>query len=373
MIDVHHPLCLFGACDLRPSYGKERGKPIYCVKHKEDGMYDVVSRLCSEKGCGKQPTFGFINKKPEYCKDHKTPEMVVVLKCTKCQEKGCSKPGLFNFPSESNGIYCKKHSAIGMIDVNRRRCKEKDCGISASYGKPGHPLSHCTKHRKPCMVKRSNSNCLECTNKAVYGTMTEAKHCEEHKSDKEINLSERKCLGCGLEMILNDAGKCEYCEPISMKASLHKQDAIMAYLDRRGLNGTATDKIIESGVCGKERPDRVYETDEIVLIFECDENQHKDRLCTCEQTRMINIGQSFGGLPVYFIRWNPDSYKPKVAKTKCVGITARQELVGDFISSILEKKTSLPHAHTSCVYLFYDGWNGLQEENWNILSAYDCK
>jgi hypothetical protein len=26
---------------------------------------------------------------------------------------------------------------------------------------------------------------------------------------------------------------------------------------------------------------------------------------------MVNIGQTFGGIPVYFIRWNPDDYSPE--------------------------------------------------------------
>ena len=46
-----------------------------------------------------------------------------------------------------------------------------------------------------------------------------------------------------------------------------------------------------------------------IVIIECDEHQHKKHDCACEQVRMINISQSFGAIPVYFIRWNPDSYK----------------------------------------------------------------
>ena len=83
----------------------------------------------------------------------------------------------------------------------------------------------------------------------------------------------------------------------------------MAYLDYQGLVGTSTDKMVDGGKCGRERPDRLFELPVRVLIIECDENQHKERACECEQTRMVNIGQSFGGLSVYFIRWNPDNFK----------------------------------------------------------------
>jgi len=90
-----------------------------------------------------------------------------------------------------------------------------------------------------------------------------------------------------------------------MISRLAKQNDLMNYLDARDLKGVSTDIVIDKGECGKERPDRVYDFGDKIVILECDEYQHRDRQCLCEQTRMVNIGQSFGGIPVYFIRWNP--------------------------------------------------------------------
>ena len=143
------------------------------------------------------------------------------------------------------------------------------------------------------------------------------------------------------------------------------------YLDFNNLKGKSTDTIIENGLCGKERPDRVYESQSFILILECDENQHKDRQCSCEQTRMVNIGQAYGGLPVYFIRFNPDDYLPREEKKLVDKIQQRYKLLADLIKSILANKTLLPNALLSAIYMYYDGWSSLEEEKWNIITPFE--
>jgi hypothetical protein len=144
----------------------------------------------------------------------------------------------------------------------------------------------------------------------------------------------------------------------------------MDYLDNRGLKGQMTDSTIDGGICGKERPDRVFDFGDKIVIVECDEHQHKDRACTCEQTRMVNIGQSFGGLPVYFIRWNPDNYSPQNDKKIPESLSKRHKLCGDLITDIKEGKIELPNALVSAIYLYYDDWTSIVEEKWVILSAF---
>lgn len=87
---------------------------------------------------------------------------------------------------------------------------------------------------------------------------------------------------------------------------------------------------------------------------------------------MINIGQSFGGLSVYFIRWNPDNYKPAKGKTTET-IKKRHKLCGDLISDIKTNKTVLPNAFISAIYLYYDGWSRFCDEKWEIMMNYDAE
>jgi hypothetical protein len=169
-------------------------------------------------------------------------------------------------------------------------------------------------------------------------------------------------------MVLDKNNKCEYCNPEIFKtARLAKQNAIMNYLDSRGLKGTQTDKSIDNGICGKERPDRVYDLKTHIIILECDEHQHKDRICLCEQVRMVNIGQSYGGTPVYFIRWNPDDYIPlneKLPETN----KNRNILCGNLIEFMINNTYLLPSGNLVYArYLYYDDWDGLDNEEWKVI------
>jgi hypothetical protein len=157
-----------------------------------------------------------------------------------------------------------------MVNVKRINCK---CGTSAYYGFPGKKKSRCARHREKGMIRNSNGKCKipKCKHMAIYGTNYIPKHCEEHKDENEQNLLEYPCTSCGLLSILDENKNCEYCDPKAFKrAYLSKQNALMNYLDYRGLEGTSTDIIVNGTECGKQRPDRVYELDDKVIIVECD-------------------------------------------------------------------------------------------------------
>ena len=260
-----------------------------------------------------------------------------------------------------------------MVDVKSKRCEQDGCETHVLYGKPGNKPSHCAKHREKGMIRRPNGKCITCKEPAIYGTNYIPKHCEAHKQEDEQNLVEQECISCHLTMILDKNNKCEYCNPEAFQISrLAKQNALMDYLDNRKLKGTSTDTTIDNGLCGKERPDRVYELPDKILILECDENQHRDRQCTCEQTRMVNIGQSFGGTPVYFIRWNPDDYSPMNDKKDPEILAKRHKLVGDYIRDIIKEKVDLPKALVSVIYMYYDEWDGITNEKWTTLSTFEA-
>ncbi len=407
MIDVKHPICKYDGCKTRPIFGKPGCKPEYCKDHKSkdmcdittkkrceqvgcnivasfdfkngkgrfckrhqlDGMINITARLCLYEECKIVSSFGKPGDKPQYCKKHSTKDMVDCIN-KRCVFEGCKiiNPAYNNIGEK--GKYCKLHSEDSMVDVHNPMCNM--CTKRAIYGISGNKPSSCFTHRKPGMIKRPNKKCKVCSKQAVYGVNYMALHCEEHKLEHEQNLIERECISCHLVMVLDKDNKCEYCNPIVFNSvRLAKQNALLNYLDSRKLNGTSTDKIIDRGVCGKERPDRVFELTDRVIIIECDENQHKDRNCSCEQTRMINIGNLFGGLPVYFIRWNPDDYVPESEKSMPEKINKRYKLLGDFLSDIINNNILLPYAFISAFYMYYDGWNCLATEKWNILAKYE--
>jgi hypothetical protein len=370
MIDLVHKKCENILCNKIPNYNFFGNKAKFCFEHREIGMIDVINKRCKETGCDSiSPCFDFPGEKGRYCSKHKK-EGMINIKDKRCEESECdSITPCFDFPGEK-GRYCSKHKKEGMIDVKHKICEEEGCDtLSLQYGKPGKPPSHCVKHRKEGMIKRPNSKCKLCDEKAIYGINLTALHCEIHKDKKDTNLCERECESCNLNFILNEYNLCEFCDPIIIeKAKFVKQNTLMKYLDSKDLKGDFTDIVIDKGECGKERPDRVFDFDDKIIILECDENQHKERNCVCEQTRMINISQSFGGIPIYFLRWNPDKYKSKnKEETMIKRYTTLENLIKNIKNNVLELHKSL----CSVMYLYYDGWTSLKEEKWEILLQYD--
>jgi hypothetical protein len=260
-----------------------------------------------------------------------------------------------------------------MISTKHVVCVHDDCINRAYYGKPGNKILYCLEHRLPGMIHTPNKKCnvSKCKNIAIYGLNCIPTRCEEHKQEDDQNMVEQSCKNCNLTMITDSNGLCEYCNPSSFQAiRLAKQTALMNYLNSRELYGTSTDIIVNDGVCGKERPDRVFEMEDKIVIVECDEHQHRERNCACEQTRMINIGQGYGGLPVYFIRWNPDDYST-CGDNKPEYISKRYKLLADYIFDIKNGNIILPPGLVSVMYMYYNGWDGLLKEEWKILLNYE--
>lgn len=263
-----------------------------------------------------------------------------------------------------------------MVNIKKKQCESPDCPTSSLYGWSGGVRSHCFQHRKAGMLRNPTARCryVRCKNKASFGALNEPCHCEQHAEDGEMNLIERECISCQLPFPLNRNDMCEYCDPKSFQSGrLAKQNALMAFLDGKGLYGSSTDKIIEGGVCGKERPDRIFDLGDRVIIVECDEHQHHGNPCECEQSRMVNIGQSFGGTPVYFVRWNPDRYKT-VGDKDMEPVKRRHTKLAEFLECVVDpcrRTDMLPHEKEVLVYalyMYYDGWDGLHRERWRCIT-----
>ena len=337
-------------------------------------MIDIKNKRCEAEGCNKiNPAFDITGGTGRFCVKHKLSNMINI-KGKRCEAEGCDKiTPIYDIPG-GTGRFCLKHKKPGMVDIKHIKCKYMDCNTRAYYGHPGNRVTYCTRHRLPGMIRRPNGKCKSdnCKEPAIYGLNYIPTHCESHKHPDQQNYIERECKSCNLIMTLNKDNLCEYCNPIGFEiARLAKQRAVMAYLDNKGLYGSSTDTIIDGGICGKERPDRVFDFGDKIIIFECDEHQHRDRACECEQTRMVNIGQMFGGIPVYFIRWNPDDYTPTSPQKGPEPIQKRYSLLADLLQSIKDNRYTLPNGLISAIYMYYDDWDNLNNTEWNIITKFD--
>lgn len=365
MVNVLVRKCTYPGCTKCASFGVT--STVRCKTHAQPEMKNLLQKVCEHDACEITASYALPGTRPAVCQKHASPGMVCVIGRT-CDHLGCtSRSRNYDVPG-GNGRFCTRHKETGMVDVRNPRCDE--CSISARYGLPGCKPSRCTRHRQSGMLLRPRARCTVCRKPALYGQNFIANHCEAHREDADQNLMERTCISCGLLMVLDANNKCEFCDPTRFETNrLAKQNALMTYLDKHKLRGNSTDVVIEKGACGRERPDRVFEFDDKVVILECDEHQHKDRICSCEQTRMVNLGQSFGGTPVYFLRWNPDMYAPGDDRAP-EPVAKRHKLVADYLHQIESGLVSLPTALVSVLYLYHDGWTSLAGATWEVLTPF---
>ena len=115
----------------------------------------------------------------------------------------------------------------------------------------------------------------------------------------------------------------------------------------------AYDRILDSArACGdRERPDFYWNRGAWSIILEVDEDQHKSRPEECECIRMMNLFQSEGGIPVFFIRFNPDAYQ---SSEPTLSLRQRLMVLRDWLKASLER---IPFVGVApmILRLFFDG------------------
>lgn len=360
MINVVSPRCQEPGCTKQPSFnysGETRG--IRCSDHRQPNMVDVVNPKCEEPGCTKHPKFNHPSQtKGIKCSEHKQPGMINVVGL-QCQEPGCTKYPSFNYPGEDEGIKCLDHKESGMTNVKNVRCKEDGCLIRASYGKINGPKEHCAKHRNSNEYLQNHPKCatLNCKNAPIYTDKGDnyPRRCEDHKFTNDKNVMEKPCIKCKLPYYINETTlMCNICADFFInKREKIKEQRVITFLESNGFKLESTDRRVEGG-CTLYRPDTLIDFVLFETDVEIDEYQHENYPADCEIIRMIMIYQDFGGKPVIFIRFNPDSYQSSV---KSVNYNGRERILLDLLNSFRNVR-EIKYPLLVC-YLFYDGFDGM--------------
>jgi hypothetical protein len=269
----------------------------------------------------------------------------------------------FNLPGTNIGKWCSNclDKPQNAIDVVTKRCF---CGVGrASFNLPGQKAKNCSNCRVAGMVYQPRKKCIKksCKELALYGMNNQRFHCDEHKTNVEFNLVERKCQSCALMEVLDKNNMCRSCDPTYFKQFIKRKEYhIKDLLDANGFI-YVHNQISNGSECGRERPDFVFYFYDHIVILEVDEGQHKSYPNECERMRMFNITQSFGGLPVFWIRYNPDDFKMGNSKTKSAIPRSRKEkhLVDWLVWAFKREMKTLGEV----IYLFYDGCDEKSSEN----------
>jgi len=354
MIDIRHKTCEIDGCNIRPTFninGKTNAR--FCVKHKEINMINIIDKKCENYDCNKQPDFNICGEKTgKFCYEHKLDNMINVTS-KKCEFNNCKKTPLYNIVGETKGRFCGNHKEYNMINVLNKICESNNCNIRASYGFLGNKIAYCALHKQKGMIFLSTKKCQtpKCKHLGCY-ELNGTRYCETHKPNEADNLGIAKCTICNLDDILVN-GKCSTCDPFIIKNRQHaKENRVRDILNVAGFT-FIHDKILESATCGKERPDFQIDCGTHFLYIEVDENQHQSYVHDCEQIRMINLVE-VRGIPVRFIRYNPDYYKP-YPKQKYIQIEEREKKLIEYI------KYAIINPPNNCIadviYLFYDEYD----------------
>lgn len=282
---------------------------------------------------------------------------------TKCH---CGKSAIYNIRGEKQARFCAEHKEPNMVDVKHKTCETDGCGTLVTYGFLGKSVSHCSSHKQKCMIRSPTRKC-ETTRCNLLGTheANGIRFCEEHKPDDAENLGVDTCQSCGLEDILTN-GKCCTCDPTIIQQRRHAKENRIGDILTASQITFVHDRTLEGFMCGRERPDFQIDCGTHFVYVEVDEHQHQSYACECEQTRMINLVEA-RGMPVRFIRYNPDVYEP-VKGQRTQKQEQREKKLVEYVKYAMKHSpvNDHAHAHSNVLYLFYDEYD-MKKQEWNIL------
>lgn len=127
---------------------------------------------------------------------------------------------------------------------------------------------------------------------------------------------------------------CNACLPAASRGSPYKEARIRNELEQWASNGelplyTSWNKAIQftnPKACEQKRPDFAWDMGHRAVILEVDEKQHSIYDRRCELVRVSIITESYGGIPVHLIRYNPDAFKIH-GKNRRIGYVERIALL----------------------------------------------
>ena len=147
-----------------------------------------------------------------------------------CKEKNCSTQGVYNFPSETNGLYCSKHSKDGMIDVVTKKCIFQNCNKKPNFNFENEKIAlYCSEHSLDGMINIYSQNCIigGCNISASYNykEFKDRLYCAKHALKDMIDIVNRRCIieGCDILAKYNLKGEKNvlYCAKHKLENMIH--------------------------------------------------------------------------------------------------------------------------------------------------------
>ena len=287
--------------------------------------------------------------------------------CGKLKHR-CSEHGTGKLCPCGYGIHnCKLHSnktcSCGTL---RTLCKEHgggglcDCGIPrANCLLHGNRACPCGNFKELCPKHNGNALCSMCKYIRVHKKGNLCSSCATFGTKKS------KVKECQVAEFLKEKVTPHYTRwdkqiPGALICGKYRADFTWELI---AMDESRTERDYASGAVDDSETPKTKETTSSkkvcrVVILEVDENQHSHYPKGCEFSRMANIVQSYGGLPVSMIRYNPDAFKlNSSAKRSNYTSEMRLSTLGTALKVEFEDKDFAENLFT-LQYLFYDNSKG---------------
>ena len=248
---------------------------------------------------------------------------------------------------------CKACGGSALCLHNKRKERCKACGGSAycEHGKFKHNCPSCGKIPR-CSHGKQKGFCRACGGFAFC----------IHNKRKDLCLpcgGKQFCPSCRLIIVQKRGTLCFSCQPTPSVRSLCPEIRLAGILNQWADDGkiskyTAWNKqnpLADPLQCGKYRVDFTFEMPSGVVLLECDEKQHSEYVKRCELVRQAEVSLGFGGLPVHWIRYNPDAFKIN-GTTR---VTKREERESTLLRHLQLVLTRPDYEHfVTVTYICYD-------------------
>ena len=301
----------------------EKGTGIVPVKKRKRCLHGKVAYYCSLcKGpavCahGKQKHRCLVCGGASLCEHSKRKELCKVCGGTSYCEHGKYKQT------------CKACRGSAICQHGIRKCHCKACGGSAicQHGRQKHRCKDCGG-TSICQHGRSKYVCKPCGGLGLCTHGKQKSKCKQCGGSQICQHEKRKdlCHPCGGKLfcknchyfVVNKKGNlCASCLPRPSLRSRCHEIRLAGTLNQWACDGeiskyTAWNKqnsLADPSQCGKYRVDFTFEMKTGVVLLECDEKQHSEYVKRCELVRQAEVALGFGGLPIHWIRYNPDAFK----------------------------------------------------------------
>lgn len=313
---------------------------------------NVVWFNCTEIGCV------FKTKQKSHLKTHLANKHDLNVIWFNCIEPGCV------FKAKDKGALKRHHAYIHDLNVVWFKCIETGCNYKTKGN--GNLKSHLAN------IHDLNVIWVNCTE---TGCDFKCKQSNILKAHLEFvhDIGSHKCEVClvnrNTHIKLDNAFMCRRCYKKATGFTSRIEHQISDYVDKNfGTEYlTSSDKSLKSlNGCQLYRPDKMYVSDDLVLIIEVDEHAHKynNGDYSCDEKRILDIYHEPGiiGKRMVAIRINPDKY--------CAGNATKMVRMESLVS-LMKKVVKEPSQDMIHIYyMYYDADSPRLSKNINHTLLY---